>query len=74
MSRFQFLSYHPESLVDTSIPVNGSLEEDLLQLQDPEILQDNVPAYLLVRLDDPPTEWLAIDYVPDSAKVRDKVR
>ena len=33
-----------------------------------------MPAYILVRLDDPPTEWLAIYYVPDSAKVRDKVR
>lgn len=32
-----------------------------------------MPAYVLTRLDNPPTEWLAINYVPDSAKVRDKV-
>lgn len=34
----------------------------------------NVPAYLLVRLDTTTaSEWLAISYVPDTAKVRDKV-
>jgi len=37
------------------------------------IVEDNVPAYILVKLDDPPTEWLAVYYVPDNAKVRDKV-
>lgn len=38
------------------------------------ILEDNVPAYVLARLDDPPSEWLVVYYVPDTAKVRDKVR
>jgi twinfilin-like protein len=37
-------------------------------------VEDNVPAYLLVRLDTVPSEWLAISYVPDTARVRDKVR
>lgn len=55
-----------------SEPVSGSLVHDLNRLQD--ILEDNVPSYVLVRLDEPPTEWLAVYYVPDSAKVRDKVR
>ena len=48
------------------------MEQDLDKLGD--LLEDNVPAYILVRLDDPTTEWLAVYYVPDSAKVRDKVR
>jgi hypothetical protein len=51
--------------------VSGPLEEDLSQLQ--ELVKDDTPAYLLVRLDDPPSGWLAITYIPDSSKVRDKV-
>ena len=67
------ISYHPtESLVPaTSIPIAESLSEDLVHLQ--EQLEDTEPCYILARLDDPPSEWLAISYVPDSAKVRDKV-
>lgn len=45
--------------------------EDLSLLQD--LVQEDVPAYVLARLDEPQGEWLAIFYVPDSAKVRDKV-
>lgn len=63
----------PESLVPDGItPPEGTFEEDLDKLQ--SILEDEVPAYILARLDEPPSEWLAIYYVPDSAKVRDKVR
>ncbi|EGN96204.1 hypothetical protein SERLA73DRAFT_185832 [Serpula lacrymans var. lacrymans S7.3] len=63
---------HDESLAPVAvIDVSGSLEEDLLQLQD--LLDDKEPAYVLTRLDDPPSEWLAINYVPDSATVRDKM-
>ncbi|PVG02256.1 actin depolymerizing protein [Serendipita vermifera] len=37
-------------------------------------VEDNVPAYLLVRLDSSSgSEWLSISYVPDTAKVRDKM-
>jgi twinfilin-like protein len=61
-----------ESLIyDNSLDVSGSLEEDLPLISD--LLEDNVPSYLLVRMDHPSVEWLAIFYVPDSAKVRDKV-
>ena len=56
---------------DDSIAPSGTLEQDLNNLA--SILDDNVPAYVLVRLDDPPSEWLAVFYVPDTAKVRDKV-
>ena len=56
---------------DDSIAPSGTLEQDLNNLA--SILDDNVPAYILVRLDDPPSEWLAVFYVPDTAKVRDKV-
>ncbi|KAI0372856.1 actin depolymerizing protein [Pilatotrama ljubarskyi] len=71
-TRFLKISIENESLVpsDTVAP-SGTLQEDLDKLGD--ILEDNVPAYVLVRLDDPPTEWLAVYYVPDSAKVRDKM-
>lgn len=61
-----------EALVtDTTVAPSSTLESDLNSLQ--SLLDDNVPAYVLVRLDDPPSAWLAINYVPDTAKVRDKV-
>ena len=56
---------------DDSIAPSGTLEQDLNNLVN--IIDDNVPAYILVRLDDPHSEWLALFYVPDTAKVRDKV-
>lgn len=58
---------------DLSIPVQGTLAEDLVKLQDPDIISDDVPAYILVRLDEPPTQWLVIDYVPEGTKIRSKV-
>ncbi|KAF8130456.1 actin depolymerizing protein [Mycena galopus ATCC 62051] len=74
-SRFLKVSIQNESLVhDLSVPIRGSLQEDLAQLQNSqEILHDDTPAYLLVKLDDPPSEWLVIYYVPETAKVRDKM-
>ena len=72
-ARLLMLLCLPESLVpDGAYPPSGTFEEDLDKLVD--ILEYNVPAYVLVRLDDPPSQWLAVHYVPDSAKVRDKVR
>jgi len=38
-----------------------------------DILEDNIPAYILARLDNPVSEWLAIFYVPETAKVKDKM-
>lgn len=49
----------------------GDLASDLSQLDG--ILVQDVPAYILARLDTG-NEWLFISYVPDIAKVRDKVR
>ncbi|KIJ63252.1 hypothetical protein HYDPIDRAFT_113217 [Hydnomerulius pinastri MD-312] len=70
--RFIKVVIQNESLVPvTSIEVSGSLEEDLVQLQDH--LEDQEPCYILAQLDNPPSEWLLISYVPDSAKVRDKM-
>ncbi|EPQ58361.1 actin depolymerizing protein [Gloeophyllum trabeum ATCC 11539] len=70
--RFIKVSIHNETLVhDLSFAVANSLQDDLPVLHD--ALDDNTPAYVLARLDDPPTDWLAIFYVPDSAKVRDKM-
>ncbi|KAJ7349164.1 hypothetical protein DFH08DRAFT_864589 [Mycena albidolilacea] len=70
-TRFLKVSIQNESLVhDLSVPVRGSLEEDLGQLD--EIIHEDIPAYLLTKLDDS-TEWLVIYYVPDTAKVRDKM-
>ncbi|KAJ3728671.1 hypothetical protein C8R42DRAFT_706999 [Lentinula raphanica] len=71
-TRFFKVSIQNESLVhDQSIPIEGSFIDDLVKLQ--ELLQDDVPAYVLAKLDEPSTDWLAIYYVPDSAKVRDKM-
>ncbi|KAJ3905364.1 hypothetical protein F5879DRAFT_950964 [Lentinula edodes] len=70
--RFLKISILNESLVlDQSIPIEGTFTEDLAKLQD--LLLENAPAYVLAKLDDPSTEWLAIYYVPDFAKVRDKM-
>lgn len=55
-----------------SVPITGSLEEDLAQLQGEDIVPDGSPNYILVKLDAPSADWMIISYVPDSAKVRDK--
>ncbi|KAF4578506.1 actin-binding proteins ADF family protein [Pleurotus pulmonarius] len=70
--RFIKVSIQNESLVhDESIQGAGTFQDDLAMLQN--VVEDNTPAYILGRLDDPPAEWIAISYVPDSAKVRDKM-
>ncbi|KAK0183916.1 actin depolymerizing protein [Armillaria mellea] len=72
--RFIKVSIDNELLVhDLSVPVQGTLAEDLAKLQDPQIISDDVPAYILVRLDEPPTQWLVIDYVPEGTKIRNKM-
>jgi twinfilin len=61
-----------ESIVLESItPVKDDFSADLEMLQD--VLEDAIPAYVLAKLDGTPSQWLAITYVPDAAKVRDKV-
>ncbi|KAI0035941.1 hypothetical protein K488DRAFT_42223 [Vararia minispora EC-137] len=71
-TRFLKISIRNESLVpDGTTPVQGSLDDDLPRLQ--SILDDNVPAYVIVRLDRPSSSLLLVDYVPDTAKVRDKM-
>ena len=61
-----------ESLVPaTTIPPSGTLQQDLDKLVD--VLEDNIPAYVLARTDKPGSDWLAIFYVPDTSKIRDKV-
>lgn len=57
---------------DGVAPRSGNLQSDLKQLTG--LVSTDVPAYYLVRLDSSASEWLAISYVPDTAKVRDKVR
>ncbi|KAH7908584.1 actin depolymerizing protein [Hygrophoropsis aurantiaca] len=70
--RFIKIIIQNESLVPaTVLNISGSLDEDLAQLED--ILEDTEPAYVLARLDEPQSEWLVINYVPESAKVRDKM-
>jgi len=70
--RFLKISIQNEALViDATIPTSSTFETDLIRLQ--SLLDDNVPAYVLVRLDDPPSAWLAVHYVPDTANVRDKM-
>ncbi|KAI5123335.1 hypothetical protein M0805_001760 [Coniferiporia weirii] len=71
--RFLKIAIENESLVPgASIEVDGTtLEDDLPKLQD--LLEDDVPAYILARLDGQNAGWLAITYVPDSASVRAKM-
>ena len=57
---------------DGVTPRSGNLQSDLKQITG--LVSTDVPAYYLVRLDSSSSEWLAISYVPDTAKVRDKVR
>jgi hypothetical protein len=72
-TRFIKISISEEQLVhNKSIPVAGTLLDDLIQLSGNEILEDDVPAYLLVRMD-VEDEWLVVFYVPETARVRDKV-
>lgn len=61
-----------ESLVPaTTVPPSGTFQQDLDKLVD--VLEDNIPAYILARTDKPGSDWLAIFYVPDTSKIRDKV-
>jgi twinfilin len=46
----------------------------LLDLQEEDILPTDLSAYVLAKLDAPSPDWIIISYVPDNAKVRDKVR
>ncbi|CUA74933.1 Twinfilin [Dictyostelium discoideum] [Rhizoctonia solani] len=70
-TRFIKVTIQNESLVpDGTIPAgSGELVDDLPQLQ--SILDDDIPAYVLARIDS--SKWLFISYVPDTAKVRDKM-
>ncbi|KAH7890002.1 actin depolymerizing protein [Phlebopus sp. FC_14] len=70
--RFIKVAIQNESLVPvTSVDVTGSLDDDLASL--PNYLEDQKACYILVRLDDPSSEWLAVSYVPDDAKVKEKM-
>ena len=65
---------YPESLVhDLSIGIKGSFQEDLQNLQDEDVLPNDRSAYVLAKLDAPSPDWMIVFYVPDNAKVRDKV-
>ncbi|KAH8116933.1 actin depolymerizing protein [Phellopilus nigrolimitatus] len=68
--RFLKITIENESLVPSgSVDVEGAtLEDDFDKLQD--LLEDDVPAYVLARQSD---GWLAITYVPETAKVQGKV-
>ncbi|KDN51689.1 hypothetical protein RSAG8_00236, partial [Rhizoctonia solani AG-8 WAC10335] len=70
-TRFIKVTIQNELLVpDGTIPAgSGEFIDDLPQLQG--ILEDDVPAYILARTED--SKWLFISYVPDTAKVRDKM-
>ncbi|KAI8381406.1 uncharacterized protein BYT42DRAFT_566404 [Radiomyces spectabilis] len=58
-----------------STPVKGNFEQDYDDIT--SFLEDTTPAYILMRLDTKASsgeyEWLLVTYVPDHAKVRDKM-
>ncbi|CAE6449117.1 unnamed protein product [Rhizoctonia solani] len=70
-TRFLKVKIQSESLIpDGTIPAgSGGFIDDLPQLQG--ILEDDVPAYILAHTEG--SNWLFISYVPDTAKVRDKM-
>ena len=71
-----FLTFtYLESLVpELSIEIKGSFQEDLLYLQGEDVLPKDLSAYILAKLDAPSLDWMIVSYVPDNAKIRDKVR
>ncbi|KAG8899179.1 Twinfilin-1 [Tulasnella sp. 403] len=71
--RFLKIAIQNESLVPLGTwPCEGpELKDDLHVLA--TILEDNIPAYILAKLDSGDNDWLFISYVPDVAKVRDKM-
>ncbi|KAH9945940.1 actin depolymerizing protein [Epithele typhae] len=70
--RFLKISIQNETLVPNgAYPPSGRFEQDLDRLA--EILEEDEPAYVLVRTDETQSDWLAVFYVPDNAKVRDKM-
>ncbi|PPQ77527.1 hypothetical protein CVT25_011324 [Psilocybe cyanescens] len=73
-TRFIKILIQNESLVhDISIPIDGSFEQDLEQLQRDDILPADSPAYILAKVDPPSSDWISIYYVPDTAQVREKM-
>ncbi|KAG6814291.1 hypothetical protein H0H92_013416 [Tricholoma furcatifolium] len=68
--RFIKVSINNEQLQhDTTVYAAASFQHDLLLL--PDILEDNVPAYILAKVSQ--SDWLLISYVPDAANVRNKM-
>ncbi|KAL1934488.1 hypothetical protein VTP01DRAFT_6670 [Rhizomucor pusillus] len=70
------VSIEKESLVPTgSTPVGSTFENDFEHVI--SYLEEDKPSYILVRLDDKNSageyHWLFMSYVPDNAKIRDKM-
>ncbi|KAM3580875.1 Twinfilin-1 [Umbelopsis sp. WA50703] len=70
------ISIEKETLIENGqSPVSGTFEEDFGEVQ--KYLDESQPAFIVVRLDSKSSageyEWLFISYVPDNAKVRDKM-
>ncbi|KAI9494813.1 hypothetical protein BDB00DRAFT_817177 [Zychaea mexicana] len=75
-TRILRVSIVKESLeANGTIPVDASFEQDYNKVL--EYLEDSTPSYILIRLDDKAStgeyNWLLVSYVPDNAKVRDKM-
>ena len=63
-----------ESLVlDSRIDAAASFEDDLAILQNDDVITEDGPAYILAKMDPPSTDWTPFFFVPENAKVRDKV-
>jgi len=61
-----------EQLVEiTSLPANGGHEEDLGLI--PSLLEVDKPCYIIFRLDSPTAQFALFCYVPDKAKVKEKM-
>ncbi|ORX46574.1 actin depolymerizing protein [Hesseltinella vesiculosa] len=64
-----------ESLASTaSMEVQGTFDQDFEKVVD--YLEDKTPCFVLVRMDEKRSQeyqWLFLSYVPDDAKIRDKM-
>ncbi|CDZ98594.1 Protein tyrosine kinase 9/actin monomer-binding protein [Phaffia rhodozyma] len=61
-----------QAVLATSVPPRGSVKEDFALIEENAQISITEPCYLLYRLDGN-NAWLFITYVPDAAKVRDKM-
>ncbi|KAJ6488566.1 actin depolymerizing protein [Mycena vitilis] len=65
------LQFRPGGPLDEIQHDGSQIESD--KITNKITLYHDIPAYLLAKLDDPPSEWLFIPYIPESAHIRNRM-